>query len=275
MNIYDPISNTYLQENQVIIVHKPNEGYSSMSPIWSGGIGSYGGINEKGLSVSETTCWTIDSTLEGTCASFRMGTVLDTADTAEEALKIMNMNRTCGWDLFVADAKQPVGYVLEQTANLSYVCTWDDTEESNDPFWMIEYVLRRGNCFVSKECASTQRDRYDPSGIFGLFDYVTMRNSYFLIWNHYKALSKGIEQYWGSLDLNSTMSMLREVYSGKTDMIYNLLSTFIFPPQPIHQWVASPLSGDMLVSFANPTEIASKCPVYRVNLFELLNSEPP
>jgi hypothetical protein len=102
-----------------------------------------------------------------------------------------------------------------------------------------------------------------------------MKNSYFLIWNHYKALSKGIEKYWGGLDLNSTMNMLREVYSGKTDMIYNLLSIFIFPPQPIQQWVACPLSGDMLFSFASSTEIASECPVYRVNLFDLLESEPP
>lgn len=275
MNIYDSISDTYLQENQVIIVHNPNEGYASMSPIWAGGVGSFGGINEKGIAVSETTCWTNDTTLEGTCASFRMGMVLDTADSAAEALQILDANRTCGWALFISDANKPVGYVLEQTAHRSHLCTWADSEESNPPFWCIETVLRRGNCFITKECASTQRERYNPSRLPGLFDYITGRSAYFLIWNHYKALSKGIEQEWGTFNLSNTMSMLRTVYSGKTDITYHLLSVFIFPPQPIQQWVANPASGDMLVSFADVTKIASENPVHTLNLFALLESEPP
>lgn len=143
MNIQDSISGRYLQENQVLLVHAPNEGYASMGPTWSGGVGSYGGINEKGIAISETTCWTNDTTLEGTCASFRMGVVLDTADSASEALHIMNTNRTCGWSLLISDANEPIGYVLEQTATMSHICTWADPEESKDPFWKIETVLRQ------------------------------------------------------------------------------------------------------------------------------------
>ena len=275
MNIKDSVTGRYLQENQVILVHNPDDGYASMSPIWSGGMGSAGGINEKGIAVSETTCWTTDTTLEGTCATFRMGTALDTTDSASEAIQIMDSNRTCGWTLLIADGNQPVGFVLEQTATMSHLCTWADPEESNDPFWKIETVLRRGNCFVSMDCASTQRQRYDPSGIPGLFDFIIGRNSYFLVWNHYKALSKGIEQDWGSFDLNGSMNMLREVYRGNTDVMYHLLSLFIFPPQPIQQWVACPASGDMLFSFADATKIASENPVHRVNLLELMDAEPP
>jgi len=275
MNIYDSISGTYLQENQVLLVHNPDEGYASMSPTWIGGVGSYGGINEQGISVGETTCWTTDSTLEGTCASFRMGQVLDTADSVLEAIQILDSNRTCGWALFIADAEQPIGYVLEQTATLSHLCTWNDPDESKDPFWEIKSVLRRGNCYVSTVCSSTQRERYNPSGLLGLFDFITGRSSYFLIWNHYKALSKGIEQGYGSFTLNSTMDMLREVYCGRTDMMYHLLSLFIFPPQPIQQWVACPDSGDMVFSFASADMISSKCPIHYFNLFRLLESEPP
>ena len=275
VNIYDPISGTYFQENQVMLVHKPNDGFASMSPTWCGGAGTYGGINEKGIGVGETTCWTNETTLEGTCASFRMGEVLDTANNALRALQIMDSNKTCGWDLFISDGNEPIGYVLEQTMNRSYICTWDDPEESNDPFWKIDYVIRRGNCFLSKTCASTQRKRYDPSGVSGLFDFVTGQNAYFLIWNHYKALSKGIEKGWGSFDLNGTMDMLREVYSGKTDPIYHLLSVFIFPPQPIQQWVACPITGEMVVSFASSDKIASECPVHYFNLFKLIEKSIP
>lgn len=275
MNIYDNVSDTHLQENQVLLVHNPTDGYASMSPIWSGGVGSYGGINEKGIAIGETTCWTNDTTLEGACASFRMGLVLDTADSASDALQIMNTHRTCGWSLLISDAHEPVGYVLEQTATLSYVCTWADTQESNDPFWKIDHVLRRGNCYVSTKCANTQRSRYDPSGIHGFIDLITGKNAYFIIWNHYKALSKGIEKEWGTFDLNTTMGMLHEVYTGKTDIMYHLISLFIFPPQPLHQWVACPKTGDMLLSFADETKIASENPVQYFNLFELIESEPP
>ena len=71
------------------------------------------------------------------------------------------------------------------------------------------------------------------------------------------------------------MNMLRDVYLGKTDSMYHLLQIFIFPPQPIHQWVACPASGDMLICFADGIKIASENPVHHFNLFELLNSEPP
>jgi hypothetical protein len=44
---------------------------------------------------------------------------------------------------------------------------------------------------------------------------------------------------------------------------------------PMHQWVACPKTGDMLICFASKDRIASINPVHHFNLFKLLESEPP
>ncbi|MGC9309052.1 MAG: C45 family autoproteolytic acyltransferase/hydrolase, partial [Thermoplasmatota archaeon] len=214
----DAETGTYWQELQAVIVHNPDNAYASVSPMWIGCVGSYGGFNEKGIAVGETTCWTDDTTLHGTCAGFRMGLVLDQAASGTEAITILETNRTCGWDLLVSDANIPEGYVLEQTANVSHVCTWDDASESTDPFWMIEDVLRRANCFVHPDMAALQREHYDISNMRSILRLVTGQDSYYGIWRHYVALSKGIESIWGAMNVNTTMAMCQEFYQGKNDL---------------------------------------------------------
>jgi len=269
----DPVTGKYLQENQVLIVRKPIDDYASMSPMWAGRIGSWGGINEKGIGISETTCWTTDVTLHGTCAAFRMGLVLDTADSANEAISIMNLNKTVGWNFLISDGNKSEGYVLEQTANISYVSTWDDPVESKNPFWSIKDALRRSNCFLNPDCAKSQRKFYNPRNLRSIFLYLIGKHSYFCIWKHYVALSKGIENNWGSLDLVNSMTMLQDVYKGKTDFIFffmQKINAFL----SMHQWTAYPKTGDMLICFASKDKIASYNNVHKFNLFELLESEP-
>ncbi len=270
----DPVTGKYLQENQVLIVRDPNDDYASMSPMWAGRIGSWGGINEKGIGISETTCWTTDATLNGTCAAFRMGLVLDTANSGDEAISIMNINKTVGWNILISDGNIPKGYVLEQTANISYVCTWDDPVESTSPFWSIEDALRRSNCFVTPYCAASQRERYNPSDLRSIILYLMGKDFYFGIWKHYVALSKGIESNWGTLNLTSSMTMFRDVYKGKTDFIFFLMQK-MNSHLSMHQWAAYPKTGDMLICFASKDKIASYNPVHKFNLFELLDAEPP
>lgn len=270
----DPITGKYLQENQVLIVRNPNDDYASMSPMWAGRIGSWGGINEKGIALGETTCWTNDTSTDGICTVFRMGLVLDEADTIEEALFILNNNRTVGWNLLVSDSKIPVGYVLEQTANVSYICSWNDSSENNHPFWDIENVLRRTNCFISPECSLLQREHYNPSDLISFFNYLLGKDMYFGNWKHYVSISRGIEKYWGSIDLDTSMTILRDSYNGKYDLFFFIMqkmNTF----SPMHQWVANPKTGDMLICFASRDIIASVNPIHHFNLFELQESEPP
>ena len=224
--------------------------------------------------MSENTCKTDDTTLEGIIASIRMRMVLDSACSAEEAIQILDENRTCGWNLFISDGNIPEGFVLEQTCSISHLCTYDDEIESLDPFWMIEDVMRRANCFVSPECVTLERIHYDPSGLKGLLRLLLGIDGYFVKWTHYKALSKGFEKQWGELDLNSTMQMLRDVYRGNTDIIFNLMMKMHFY-EPCHQWVGCPETGEMVISFASAEKMAHYEPVHYFNLFELLDSQPP
>jgi len=270
----DPITGKYLQENQVLIVRNPVDDFASMSPMWAGRIGSWGGINEKGIAVSETTCWTNDTSLHGICAAFRLGMVLDTAESSTEAINILNEKKTVGWNLLISDGNIQVGYVLEQTANISYISTWNDTAENTKPFWMIEDVLRRTNCYISTECADLERENYNPRSLQSIIEYLLGKDSYFGIWKHYVSLSKGIERYRGSLDLNNSMTLLRDCYTGKYDLFFYIMQK-MNAFSPMHQWVACPTTGDMLICFASKDAIASVNPVHHFNLFNLLESEPP
>ena len=275
ISMKDPISGHYLQDNHVVIIRVPDEGYASMYPIAAGDIGCWGGINEKGIAISETTCHPDDTTLQGIPASIRMRMVMDSTDNADDAITVMNTNRTCGWNLLISDGNIPMGYIIEQSANISYISTWDNPVESTKPFWQIQQVLRRTNCYISPECAQQERDNYDPSGIGGLLRFIMGIDSRFVIWTHYRVLSEGLENSWGKLDINVTMSVLRDMYRGKSDIVLNLLQYLFFIYQPFHQWVSCPETGDMLVTFASSDKIASENPVHYFNIFKLIDSEPP
>ena len=168
------------------------------------------------------------------------------------------------------------GYVIEQTANLVYVGTWFDPIESTSPFWEIEDVVRRSPMFISPVCAATQkyREHYDPSGIRGFLLFLMGKNPYFTVWSQYRALSKEFENQWGTLDLNGTMSLLRDVWVGKTDFLFFVMQKLGFY-QAFHQWVACPETGDIVISFADVDKTACENPVHYFNLYELLKAEPP
>ena len=91
---------------------------------------------------------------------------------------------------------------------------------------------------------------------------------------HYKSISKAIEKKWGNINLENFMETLREVYSGKNNLVFKLnnilwiLSKYGYYTS--HQWVACPETGDMLVSFAYCEKRAFEQPVHTFNLFELL-----
>ena len=114
ISMKDPISGHYLQDNHVVIIRVPDEGYASMYPIAAGDIGCWGGINEKGIAISETTCHPDDTTLQGIPASIRMRMVMDSTDNADDVITVMNTNRTCGWNLLISDGNIPMGYIIEQ-----------------------------------------------------------------------------------------------------------------------------------------------------------------
>ena len=277
LGIKDPITGTLFRENQVLIVRKPNNGYTSVYPESAGSISSWGGLNEKGLAIGSNTCLTSDSTYYGISATFRMRMVLDYAANADEAIHIICANRTCGWNFIISDGKIPQGYIIEQTANLLYIGTWFNLVESTYPFWEIRQVVRRTPMYISPICAATQQLRpfYDPSGLRGFLMFLLGNNLYFMMWIYYRALSKEIDNQYGTLAMNNTMVLLRNVYQGKTDFLTYVMQK-ISSYKALHQWVACPQTGEIVVSFADADhDTACENPAHYFKLSKLMAAVPP
>lgn len=197
--IKDPVSGKHIQENQIIMIRKPSDGYASLNPSIIGLYGS-GGINEKGIGLASLYSWSFDNSIEGTPRRFKMPLIMDRAANAEEAIELLFSNKTIGFNTILSDANEPAGYALEETKNHSYIGTWNHPSESIDPFWSIKQVVRRSNTFLHPETAATQRPLYNPSSLLLMF---LGQNDYYPMYIHYKALSDEIENRWELLLLKT------------------------------------------------------------------------
>ena len=277
ITIQDPNTGSYLVENQLLILRKPDGCYASVSPSLAGDVTCSDGMNEHGIIPGMLSSWTNDETFHGIGVGFRIRIALDYAATLDDATKILTENKTLGYNFIVSDGKIPYAYALETTGNLCYVGSWDTPSEAMGPFWQIPNVVRRANLFVDPEMSATQRNIYNTN-LIPLCSYFLRLNrlsgtslSAAGPYMHYVALSKGIKEQWGYLDLNSTMSVLRDVYLGKTDVRFFILQKFNSYSTP-YQWVLCPQTGDFLVSFASHDMNAFVSPVHMFNLFDLLST---
>jgi hypothetical protein len=278
IGIKDPISGKLAHENSVLIIRNPDNGFASISPSVAGTMHFGGGFNEEGIGIGMQVCWSKDYTLHGIPAKIRTQMVLDHASSAQEAIDILTNNRTLGWNFVISDAKIPIGYAVETSANYSYVGTFDNSVESNEPFWGIENVVRRTNFFIGKELASYQREHYDTSSFMSMIRLILNIDPFFAIWKSYQVMSESIQKNLGDMDLNSTMAMFRTVYSGRTNLLFYIIKTLAFGTSFTRSWniwVADPLSGEMAVCFSSKNKIAYENPIHHFNLYSLLNSHPP
>ena len=269
MKMIDELSGKSAQELQVIVLRNPENGFRSISFSFIGDVGSWGGFNEKGIAVGEVSCSSDDTTFAGINIAFRMRMVQDYADNLDDAIMILTSNRDCGWNLFVSDGNSKRGVVIEETAHHVYQGDWDDPVESTRPFYAIENVVRRTNFFIHPDIAATQRQHYNPRGLLGLFRFIFKHDIYFFEWQHYRAFSKAINKYHGSLDFDTTMDMVRDVYSGKTTLIFRILQKKGYKTD-LQQWVANPRTGDFSISFASPDTCAHENPVHYFNFYDLI-----
>ena len=84
LTAYDPMTGVYLQENQLVIIRKPQKGYASFTPSFAGEVDCESGMNEKGIMVGMLSSWSNNETYQGIEVGFRMRMVLDDAATADE-----------------------------------------------------------------------------------------------------------------------------------------------------------------------------------------------
>ena len=274
LNAKDSESDTYLQENQLIIVRKPENRFASLQSYYAGTFAGCGGINDQAIATSLDASGSTEFSLKAPFYWYRLLMVLDYASTAEVAIDIMISGRNGRMNYVISDGKVPVAFVIEETVNYSYVGTWDDDVESISPFWSIDHVVRRKNMFIHPETSATQRPFYDPR-IFYLNSRYT-GGDYFNTWRYYKTLSEEVEKLWGTLDNSNIISMARSIYRAETDIILNLYGLMGLEPfSSFHQWVVCPETGDITVSYATGEHQAQYNDLNYFNLYDLIEAEPP
>jgi hypothetical protein len=267
LKIEDPNSGKRIQENAVIIAYQPNTGYPSVNITWAGFIGSVGGMNNQKICVGEMGSKSNDESYSGVPMIFRLRKVLDEAATLDEALEILRQAPgTCGYNFLVSDGKIPDARAVEMTANLFYAGAWDDPVEATKPHWQMTGLVRRTNHFVDPGLAKTERRIYNLSSF--VF-WIIGQNQAFPSWTLYEHLSRYIQARLGTLDATIINEAQRAVYRGDTS------AKIAFAHIPtLHQWVATPATGDLLVSCAGRSTPAYEMPIYAYNLNEMLAAIP-
>ena len=277
--IQDPVTGKYAHENTVLVVREPINGVASLSPSIAGSFHTGGGMNANGVCLGIQICWSKDQTFQGNPYQFRVQQVLDHATTAEEAVQILNTNRTHGFNFIVSQANPSIGYIVEQSANHTYIGTYNNSVEDTSPFWGIDHVVRRTNVFIDPTIASTQRKRYDPTGLMGFLNLLFYKKTncpFFAVYQLYSSVSHEINASWGTMDLNGTMAALQNGYKANHNMILRLIEKLgkgTGMAESWNQWTACPATGDMVVSFATHDTLAYKVEPRYFNLYTLLQEK--
>ena len=279
--IKDPVTGKHPYENSILIVRHPDDGFASLAPSIAGSFHTGGGINENGVALGIQICWSKDQTFLGNPYQFRVQAVLDHATDAQEAIAILNTNRTHGFNFVVSQASPPEGFALEQTANHTYVGTYNASTESLPPFYQLDHIVRRTNVFLDPTIARTQRVLYDPTGFLGFLALLLHKwiiSPYYAVYHLYDSVSKELVAGNSTLELNTTMAALQNGYRSPNDLMLRLIKFLgkgTGMAESWNQWTACPSTGDMVVSFANSTTMAYKTPVHYVNFYTLLHESLP
>lgn len=268
----DPVTGFSVLNDPVMIVGKPDSGNAFMYPSFAGYVVE-SGMNAEGIVISNTASPCKDENDYGSPVGIRLLEALYKTSNIDDTVDILNQNRTYGYDYLISDVNTNSVYVLEQTANITYLGRWNDSCESKHPFFQLDHIIRRTNCFINPETAATQRDYYNLKDIRYLLKF---KFGNFYEWCRYKAISMGCQKYLGDLDLNNALSLFRDVYLGKNGGLswYIVRHMFMDMWGPWYQWSYSPKTGDMLICYADPVNWASENPVHHFNFYELLEEEP-
>lgn len=268
----DPVTGLCALDDPVLIVGEPDEGYAFLYPSFAGYVVE-SGMNEKGLAISNTASPCTDENDYGSPVGIRIFEALYTASSQKEAIQVLNSNRTYGYDFFISDIKNNEGYVLEQTAHFTYLGTWNSSCESNYPYYELDHIIRRTNCFLHPETAATQRTYYNPLDIRNV---CTAGLSDMYVWSYYHAISKSCQRYIDEkqekLNISTALQTIRDVFLNNSGgLVWFLLKiTLLKHFIPWYQWAYTPRTGDLHICFTSQDKIASENPIIQVNFFELL-----
>jgi predicted choloylglycine hydrolase len=106
-----------LENQSVVIFYQPQNGNAFVAMGWPGICGVLTAMNEKGLTLGETSVGTAEFSLSGVPIFFLLRQALQYSDTLYDAISIIaSTNRTTGYTLTLSDAKLNKACVLEFTA---------------------------------------------------------------------------------------------------------------------------------------------------------------
>ncbi len=279
LTIQDPVSKIFVHENQFLLLRNPDDRKKTLAPTVAGTPNFGGGFSESKIAIGNQVCQSKDNSFNGTPIQFRIQQALEYSTGLTSSISYLIQNKTTGWNQIIADASTNQAYAIETTAHHDSVTTWNSDSENIPPFNSIPFVLRRTNLFLDPETATTQRTKYDPSGLSGFLSMMLSDEYYFTPYMLYQALSDLIQNTYGKINDSSLIENIRELYSGHTDIILYFLSYFlhkIYPAtgfmNPWHQWVCNLESGDLYISFATKETPAHKTQICHVNIYELFDS---
>jgi dienelactone hydrolase/predicted choloylglycine hydrolase len=242
------------QENSVVVVYKPDDGYAHVNVAWAGFAGSVTGMNAQGVAVGEMGCRHKAETYDGLPMVFLVREILYGADGLERAIEITRRApRTCGYNFIYSDGKAPgAAAAIEVNKDHVKVFPAGGEEENVAPHYAIPHCVRRVNHFVDKELAAGQRDGYDP------------RFSAAASWLGYHLISEQLKKDRGKIDAERMIALQRG-YPGVAPCL--------------HQAVFAPTDREIYVAFAkNPRRVklagAQNQTFYRYRLDRVLAGDP-
>lgn len=241
-----------VHKHACIFAVKPKGKNAFINVGYAGFIGVLTGVNEKGISVGQIGCETINHTLKGEPMPFVLKSVLEQANTSDEAAGIVkNAKRTYGYNYVFADAIKKTAVAIETTKDYAEIFGPHDSRESESGYGVdLEDALIRSDTAFDPTIRNLQTASGGDPKAPGL--EMPTGKAYEV---RYKKQAELAKAYFGKLDAQTLAGIAKEIAPSSN------IQSVIFAYPDI--WVAN-ATGDLR---------AVDQSYERFNVLELLNKD--
>lgn len=251
------------QDDAVILIWRPKDGWPFMMVGWAGGVGSVSGMSAKGITFGEMTLPSPNATFDGLPLFLTMRRVLEKASNLDEAIAIIKKGpQTRGWNYILGDGTAHDGRALEVDSKSVDVYTpLDPKEGAETQHESLEDAVRRTNHPVGKERLLELALAEGPEHGINvktweeltlLFPLVKSINTF----QRYDWLGQQIKERPAAIDVTVALALLA---NGP-----------VFNDHTLHSWVFDPTAETAYVAKAgnNPPLTATRQPYMKIDLTE-------
>lgn len=139
MRNLDWVSQTYLHEERLVTVYRPEGRNAFVSMGYAGGVGCLAAMNEKGITLSEVGAYSTSEELDGIPWVLMARQVMEESDTLDEGAAIVrNAAHTLGYNFLIADGDperfgtpqyEPAAVAFETNHSCCEIFTDNDAKE--------------------------------------------------------------------------------------------------------------------------------------------------